>query len=65
MKTIFRIFLKFIDEVSGTKTSYGVIEARGNRMLDIFPISVTKEDLGGLDRLDGPWFSIFCADIFT
>ena len=43
----------FLDEVTKTRTSYGIIEARGNRWLDIFPISITWEDLGGQDQVAG------------
>ena len=58
---IFRTLSKFINAVSGTKTSYGVIECRGNKMLDLFPLSVTKDDLGGADGVNGPWFSFFSS----
>ena len=45
-----------MDEISKTKTSYGVYEVRGNRLIDIFPISFTKQDLGGADGVPGTWF---------
>ena len=45
-----------MDEISKTKTSYGVYEVRGNRLIDIFPISFTKQDLGGADGVPGKWF---------
>ena len=31
-------------------------EVRGNRLIDIFPISFTKQDLGGADGVPGTWF---------
>ena len=61
---IFRTLSKFINAVSGTKTTYGVIECRGNKMLDLFPLSVTRDDLGGADGVNGPWLSFFRRPIY-
>ena len=44
---------RFLDAVSGTKTSYGIIEANGNFWLDVFPISICREDQGGQDNIEG------------
>ena len=44
---------KFLDAVSSKKTSYGILEANGNIWLDVFPISICREDQGGLDNIPG------------
>ena len=57
---------KFLDEVTKSRTSYGILEARGNKWLDIFPISITWEDIGGEGNVAGiPVDKVFMSNVLA
>ena len=42
-----------MDAVNITTEAYGLIELRGNKMASIWPIGIDREDLGGMDGVEG------------
>ena len=42
-----------MDGVMAQKTSYGILELRGNKMAAIWPLGLDRADLGGADKIEG------------
>ena len=42
-----------MNEIMNQKTSYGILELRGNKMAAIWPLGLDRADLGGADKIEG------------
>ena len=42
-----------MDSIMANKTSYGLVEMRGNKLASIWPLGMDRADLGGADGIEG------------